>query len=63
MSENGSISKIWPRSEENGIYKNITFLYGGNRFPSHLKYQQLHEIISVHIIQVLVIYIHYKNKV
>lgn len=45
------------------IYKNITFLYGGNRFPSHLKYQQLHEIISVHIIQVLVIYIHYKNKV
>lgn len=55
MSENGSISKFWPRSEENGIYKNITFLYGGNRFPSHLKYQQLHEIISVHIIQVLVI--------
>lgn len=63
MSENGSISKFWPRSEENVIYKNITFLYGGNRFPSHLKYQQLHEIISVHIIQVLVIYIHYKNKV
>lgn len=38
MFENGSISKFWLRFEENGIYKNIIFLYGGNRFLFYLKY-------------------------